>query len=108
MLVAAPFAVVATLLLLLVLSEALLTPLLRLLGAAEDNNRWETWLADIAPVQEAAVNRLPAKRADEQDVVTGWRHRLNWRPGEVAAINRRLRRRERHVGKHRLGQGADS
>jgi hypothetical protein len=43
--------------------------------------------------------RLPAKRADEQDVVTGWRRVLHWRPGEVARIKRRLRRRERHHAK---------
>ena len=36
------------------------------------------------------------KKADEYDAVTGWRRFYCWRPGQLAAIKRRLRRRERH------------
>jgi hypothetical protein len=43
-----------------------------------------------------------ARRADEQDVVTGWRRVLSWRRGEVAAVKRRMRRRERHDARREL------
>lgn len=56
---------------------------------------------DAAERKETTMPR-PAKQADEYDVVTGWRRVLVWRPGEVARIKRRIRRRERHVGKHHL------
>jgi hypothetical protein len=35
------------------------------------------------------------KGAEEWDVITRWRRYLSWRPGEVSAIKRRMRRRER-------------
>jgi hypothetical protein len=43
-----------------------------------------------------------AKRADEQDVVTGWRRVLCWRRGEVSRVKRRMRRRERHDARREL------
>jgi hypothetical protein len=43
-----------------------------------------------------------ARRADEQDVVTGWRRVLSWRRDEVAAVKRRMRRRERHDARREL------
>lgn len=42
------------------------------------------------------------KTADEQDVVSGWRHVLSWRRGETDAVKRRMRRRERHEARHEL------
>lgn len=45
-----------------------------------------------------------AVKADEQDVVTGWRRLLAWRRGQVAEIKRRMRRRERHEARHRLNR----
>jgi hypothetical protein len=41
-------------------------------------------------------------KCDEWDVVTGWRRLLIWRPGEVATIKRRMRRRERREGRTEL------
>ena len=35
-------------------------------------------------------------KADEFDVTTRWRRILVWRRGEVSAVKRRMRRRERH------------
>jgi hypothetical protein len=39
------------------------------------------------------------KNFDEYDVVTRWRRLLIWRPGQVAGIKRRIRRRERRLAK---------
>jgi hypothetical protein len=36
------------------------------------------------------------KRWDEQDALTPWRTLFKWRPGQISAIKRRARRRERH------------
>lgn len=41
------------------------------------------------------------KRADEVDAVEV-RHHLVWRRGEIAAIKRRMRRRERHEARQQL------
>jgi hypothetical protein len=41
-------------------------------------------------------------KADEYDVVTGWRRVLVWRRGEVAGIKRRMRRRERREAQQEL------
>ena len=50
--------------------------------------------------------RLPVRnKSDEMDVITGWRRYLIWRPGDLAAIKRRLRRRERHHAKAALRRG---
>lgn len=48
-----------------------------------------------------------AVKADEQDVVTGWRRHLCYmqRAGVTAAIKRRMRRRERHNGKRETQRG---
>lgn len=50
-----------------------------------------------------------AVKPDEIDVVTGWRKLLCYmqRPGNSHKAKRRMRRRERHQGKHRLSQGGD-
>lgn len=48
------------------------------------------------PVLEPPVKR-PTKTLDEMDAVSGWRQMLRWRASQVAAIKRRLRRRERHT-----------
>ncbi len=42
------------------------------------------------------------KSGDEYDAVTGWQRFLVWRPGERAAIKRRLRRRLRREAKQKL------
>lgn len=42
------------------------------------------------------------RHADEVDVVSRWRRVMSWRPGEVAAIKRRIRRRERHEARQQL------
>jgi hypothetical protein len=41
--------------------------------------------------------RMPLKRADEHDALTGWRKYLIWRPGERKAIKRRVSKRERRT-----------
>lgn len=48
-----------------------------------------------------------AVKADEQDVVTGWRRHLCYmqRAGVVSKVKRRMRRRERHQGKHEIRRG---
>ena len=48
-----------------------------------------------------------ASKADEQDVVTGWRRVMCYlrRAGATDAIKRRMRRRERHDGKANLRRG---
>lgn len=49
-----------------------------------------------------------AIKADEWDVISRfWRRMILWRPGETAAIKRRMRRRARHDAKHDLHQDAD-
>ncbi len=46
-------------------------------------------------------------KTDEYDVVdTCWRRVMIWRPGEIAAVKRRMRRRERRAGKTELRQQA--
>ncbi len=86
----------------------------RLLGFTEqDIERWETWSEDIpANAAHAAWEesmKRPVKKADEHDTVTGWRRYLCYlqRPGATDAVKRRLRRRERHVAKHRLRTGQE-
>ncbi len=48
--------------------------------------------------------RLPARRADEHDVVTGWRRVLSSmkRSGVTSGIKRRMRRHERHVAREQI------
>ena len=50
-----------------------------------------------------------AVKADEQDVVTGWRRHLCYmqRAGVVTKIKRRMRRRERHSDKRALTHWVD-
>jgi len=51
--------------------------------------------------------KRPVKKADEQDVVTGWRRHYCYlqRAGATAGIKRRLRRRERHEGARAVRSG---
>lgn len=72
---------------------------------------WPTWPADVtemARVEEELLNKEPALKANEYDVVTRWRRFLHWRPGEVAAIKRRLRRRGRHRMKRTIRRGDEN
>lgn len=50
-----------------------------------------------------------AVRADEQDVVTGWRRYLCYmqRAGVTSGIKRRMRRRERHDARRGLGKDGE-
>lgn len=50
-----------------------------------------------------------AIKADEHDVVSGWRRYLCYmqRAGVVSRIKRRMRRRERHEAQHRIRKGTD-
>ncbi len=41
----------------------------------------------------------------EEDVVTGWRQVMIWKPGEVHTIKKKMSRRERRVTRHRLRVG---
>ncbi len=103
-------AVLAVAAALTVLSELATRLIARLLGVSREQiERWETWAEDIPAATayadwEESVKR-PVKKADEYDVVTFWRRIVPWHRGEVAAIKRRLRRRERHVARHRLSKG---
>lgn len=80
------------------------TQLFREPSASDPNPDWPTWAIDIPRMahREEDHVREPVVKADEQDVVTGWRRLMIWRPGEVAKIKRRIRRRERHVARHRM------
>lgn len=51
-----------------------------------------------------------AIKADEYDVVTGWRRVISYmkRAGVVSNIKRRMRRRERHDAKRNLARGEDT
>ncbi len=51
--------------------------------------------------------KRPVKRGDEQDLVTGWRHRIIWQRGEKRAIKARLSRRFRRQDKESLRQGRE-
>lgn len=52
------------------------------------------------------MRRIPLINADEQDVMSKWRHYLCWtqRAGATAGVKRRYRRRERAVAKRQLRQ----
>ncbi len=43
----------------------------------------------------------------EQDVVTGWRHRMIWKPGEVHTIKKKMSRRERRTVRMKLHSGRE-
>ncbi len=51
------------------------------------------------------MGRRKVTKADEHDLVSWIRRSRFLRPGETAAIKRRLRRRERHNGKRELNRG---
>ncbi len=46
-----------------------------------------------------------AKDLWEYDVVTGWRHRMIWKPGEVHDIKKGMSRRERRTARHLIRVG---
>ena len=62
------------------------------------------WRCHYNLEEEPVTRRLPTKKFDEYDVTTHWRHLLTsfQRADAVSKIKRRIRRRERHVGKHRM------
>ncbi len=41
----------------------------------------------------------------QYDVVTPWRHKMIWKPGEVHQIKKEMSRRERRIVRHRLHSG---
>lgn len=53
--------------------------------------------------------KRPVKKWEENDVVTGWRKYYVYlkRAGVTSAIKRRIRRRERHIARHRLDRGEE-
>lgn len=77
----------------------------------EPQPHWDTWPADVTAMarmeEELLERKEPARKADEYDVITRWRRYLIWRPGEVAGIKRRLRRRGRHRIKRTIRRGDD-
>lgn len=89
-------------------------PLAKRWGLIEDLSAWDQIVdrlveeQDLLPFdqpEEEPVAREPLKRADEYDAIS-WLRRFRFtRAGEVSEIKRRIRRRERHVGKHRLRKG---
>ena len=44
----------------------------------------------------------PICNADEEDAFSGWRHYLNWKPGERKEIKRKANRRERRKTREAL------
>jgi len=48
------------------------------------------------------------KGLEERDVATKHHRRLQWRPGEVAAIKRRMRRRERKQARTEIRREAST
>lgn len=43
-----------------------------------------------------------SKTAEEKDAVTGWRHVLSWRRGELRRVKNRMNRRERREARREL------
>lgn len=73
---------------------------------------WNTPLDDLAPIhveEDTTAMKRRAVKADEQDVVTGWRRYLccMQRAGVTDAIKRRMRRRERHQARRRIRREGD-